>query len=55
MLRGNLLLAGIAIIEGWFLMSVLKFTPLWTVGTVAGTLTLLMALSLLVTAWFRSD
>ena len=55
MLRGNLLLAGIAIAEGWFLVSELKFTPLWTVATVAGTLVVLMALSLLLTTWFRSD
>jgi hypothetical protein len=55
MLRGNLLLAGIALLEGWYLTSALNFTPLWTVGTVAGTLAALMALLLLLTAWFRSD
>jgi hypothetical protein len=54
-LRGNLLLAGLSILEGWFLMSELRFTPLWTIATVAATLVLLMALSLLVTAWFRPD
>jgi hypothetical protein len=54
-LRGNLLLAGITILEGWFLMSELEFTPLWAVATVAATLAVLMALSLLITAWFRSD
>ncbi len=54
MLRGNLLLAGIAIAEGWYLTSVLDFTPLRTFCTVAGTLTGLMALLLLVTAWLRS-
>jgi len=55
MLRGNLLLAGIALVEGWYLMSALKFTPLWTFATVAGTLAALMALLLLLTAWLRSD
>ena len=55
MLRGNLLIAGIALAEGWYLMSALKFTPLWTIVTVAGTLAILMALFLLLTTWSRSD
>jgi hypothetical protein len=55
MLRGNLLLAGIAFVEGWYVMSVLKFTPLWTFVTVAGTLAILMALFLLLATWSRSD
>ena len=55
MLRGNLLLAGIALVEGWYLMSALNYTPLWTVVTVACTLVLLLALSLLLTVWFRRN
>jgi hypothetical protein len=54
-LRGNLLFAAIAAVGGCFLMSVLKFTPLWTIVTVAGTLVILAALFLLLTTWSRSD
>jgi hypothetical protein len=54
-LRGNLSLAAIAVVGGCFLTSVLKFTPLWTVVTVAGALVILAALFLLLTTWSRSD
>jgi hypothetical protein len=56
-LRGNPLLAGIAVVESCYLMSVLKFAPFWTLCTVASTLAALLAMALLLmrTAWFRSD
>jgi hypothetical protein len=54
-LRGNLLLAGIAFAEVWYLMSVFKSSPLWTFITVANTMVILLALCLLLTVWFRSD
>lgn len=53
--RVILILAAVAVVEDWLLMSALDFEPLWAFGTVIATLALIVALLILRASKAPSD